>query len=153
MEPGPIHFRPGRLRRYTDYSALFQTGHTRSGYYILILRSATSDDCWWLGWASIVAGPSPRRGCDQPHSRIVLPIMPTECTVCRTQLMSTFGAKPDIGQHDADVALLTQLGHERFRIAAVQTGSPCALPMSGTMTAATGSAATAMRTGNSTSMA
>jgi len=25
---------------------------------------------------------SPRRGSDQPHSRAVVPIVPTECTVC-----------------------------------------------------------------------
>jgi len=25
---------------------------------------------------------SPRRDCDQPHSRAVLPILPAECTVC-----------------------------------------------------------------------
>ena len=48
---------------------------------------------------------------------------------------------------ELDYRLIKESGHSRT------TASPCALPMNGTTTAATGSAATATRTGNSTNTA
>jgi hypothetical protein len=51
---------------------------------------------------------------------------------------------------DAEVATVLKTADDRYNNE--RTASPYALPMSGTTTAATGSAATATRTGNSTSM-